>query len=76
MTVQVGDRVRVLRSRVHPHEGTAIKQLPVYVRVAFVAGGYGGVGYIEDIHPDRLEIIQDHKTKGAPATATTTTKGN
>lgn len=75
MTFKVGDPVRVLRSRVHPYDGKVIGLLPVNVRVEFDRGGYGGVGYIEAIQPNRLELIQDHKTN-ADAPAATNPKGN
>lgn len=53
----IGDRVRVLRSHVHPHHGVVIALLPTRIRVQFPAGGYGGTAYIEDFAPDRLEKL-------------------
>jgi hypothetical protein len=51
----IGDAVRVLKTRVHKHEGKVIGILPVRVRVEFPHGGYGNTPYIEDFRPERLE---------------------
>lgn len=55
--MNVGDQVRVLRTRAHPSSGQVIALLPVRVRVEFPTGGFGGAPYIDDFHPDRLERI-------------------
>jgi len=52
-----GDAVRVLRTRVHKHEGVVVGLLPRRIRVEFPHGGYGDTPYIEDFLPDRLEKI-------------------
>lgn len=53
--LRVGDQVSVLRTRVHPHRGRVIKQLPARVRVEFPQGGYSGRPYREDFYPNQLE---------------------
>lgn len=63
-TLAVGDRVRVIRSRVHTHDGVVIELLPSRVRVQFPAGGYGGTPYTEDFTPDRLEKLTDDIATG------------
>ena len=50
-----GDKVRVLRTRVHKYEGVVVGLLPRRVRVEFPHGGYGDTPYIEDFQPERLE---------------------
>lgn len=55
MGLRIGDRVRVLRTRVHVHPGVVVGVLPRRVRVEFPHGGYGNSPYIEDFYPDKLE---------------------
>lgn len=53
-----GDKVRVLRTRVHKYEGTVVGLLPRRIRVEFPHGGYNDTPYIEDFQPERLEKIE------------------
>ena len=64
--LDVGVRVRVLHSRVHPHPGRVIELLPVRVRVEFPTGGYGGTPYRDDFHPTQLERLGDMDDTIAP----------
>ena len=57
----IGDQVRVLRTRVHPHPGRVIELLPVRVRVEFPTGGYGGTSYVEEFALERLAKVGEEE---------------
>ncbi len=59
---KVGDKVRVVRTRVHKYEGVVIGLLPRRIRVEFPHGGYGDTPYIEDFQPEKLEHTEPGNT--------------